>query len=84
VRGVPRRLARSGGEFSLVHGLRECFQFRPVELDLDERTLRVRQSVVIYQNKPIPIVQEPKSPAGRRTIKLAPEAVTMLRTHRTA
>jgi integrase len=37
---------------------------------------------VIYQNTPI--VQEPTSPAARRTIKLAPETVAMLPTHRTA
>jgi integrase len=65
-------------------GLRrgEALGVRWQDLDLDERTLRVRQSVVLYQNKPI--MQEPKSDAARRTIKLAPETVAMLRTHRTA
>jgi integrase len=65
-------------------GLRrgEALGVRWQDLDLDERILRVRQSVVIYQNKPV--MQEPKSPSARRTIKLAPEAVAMLRTHRTA
>jgi integrase len=65
-------------------GLRrgEALGVRWQDLDLDERILRVRQSVVIYENKPV--MQEPKSPAARRSIKLAPEAVAMLRTHRTA
>ena len=34
------------------------------DLDLEDRTLRVTQSVVIYKNKPV--VQEPKSAAARR------------------
>ena len=50
------------------------------DLDLDDRTLRVAQSVVIYKNKPI--VQEPKSDAARRVVKLDPETVALLRTHR--
>jgi integrase len=64
-------------------GLRrgEALGVRWQDLDLDARTLRVTQAVVLYQNKPI--VQEPKSPAARRVVKLDPETVTLLREHRT-
>jgi integrase len=63
-------------------GLRrgEALGVRWQDLDLDDRTMRVRQSVVIYKNKPI--IQEPKSAAARRVVKLDPETVAMLRSHR--
>jgi integrase len=63
-------------------GLRrgEALGVRWQDLDLDARTLRVAQSVVIYKHKPI--IQEPKSAAARRTVKLDPETVTTLRAHK--
>jgi integrase len=63
-------------------GLRrgEALELRWEDLHLDARTLRVAQSVVIHEGRPV--VQHPKSPAARRMVNLLPEAVIALRAHR--
>jgi integrase len=60
-------------------GLRrgEALGLRWADLDLDARILHVAQSVVVH--KGAPVIQEPKSAAARRVVKLLPETVSALR-----
>ncbi len=66
----------------LTTGLRrgEALGVRWQDLDLDAATLTVRQIVTVLGNKPH--IQEPKSAASRRTVRLTPETVHALRDHR--
>ena len=52
------------------------------DLDLDGGYARVRQTVVLVDNKPT--VSEPKTRRARRVVPLPPETVTALRVHRKA
>ncbi|MDP9363206.1 MAG: site-specific integrase [Chloroflexota bacterium] len=63
-------------------GLRrgELLGVRWRDLDLDRRTLTVRQCVVLWRGAPM--IQHPKSAASRRTVKLLPETAVALRSHR--
>jgi integrase len=67
----------------LSTGLRrgECLGVRWCDVDLDARTLKVRQSVVILAGKAH--AQEPKTASAQRTVKLPVETVAALREHRT-
>ena len=52
------------------------------DIDFDKGTLDIRRSLGWVKRKPI--LKEPKSKAGRRTIALPPFALTALRDHRAA
>lgn len=58
----------------------EMLGLRWQDLDLPNRRVHIRQSVVVLGKKPV--VQPPKSDAARRTVKLTPEVVEALAEHR--
>jgi integrase len=58
----------------------EVLGLRWKDVDLTESTVSVRQNVVLVDHQII--IEEPKSAAGRRTIKVDPETVAALRSHR--
>jgi integrase len=58
----------------------ELLGLRWADVDLDGASLNVRQVFVVYGK--IRAMKEPKTPASRRTIPLAAQAVTALRSHR--
>lgn len=66
----------------LSTGLRrgEALGLRWRDFNPDERLIRVSQSVVLLGDTPI--VQEPKTSAGRRSVKLPPEVIAALQAHR--
>ncbi len=49
-------------------------------IDLEAGTLRIESTWITVKGKPVP--SHPKTAAGRRSISLDPELVTLLRTHR--
>ncbi len=67
---------------ALSTGMRrgELLGLRWRDLDLDRRSLSVRQCVVIH--KGAALIEEPKTSSARRVVKLPAEAVEALREHR--
>lgn len=58
----------------------EVLGLRWKDIDFDNQTAAIRQSVVDHTGGPM--IQEPKTPSARRRIKLLPEALADLRTFR--
>jgi len=68
---------------ALTTGMRrgELLGLRWQDVDFEHRALHVRQSVVALNGAAH--IQEPKTSAARRTVKLPAEALAALKTHRT-
>lgn len=69
---------------ALKTGMRrgELLGLRWRDLDLDRGMAHVRQSVIVFDGKPC--IQTPKTAAAQRAVKLSPDVVAALRTHRKA
>lgn len=67
---------------ALALGLRrgELLGLRWQDLDLDKGLLHVRQSLVALKGRPV--IQQPKTDRGRRTLELTPELVAIIKCHR--
>jgi integrase len=67
---------------ALTRGLRrgELVGLRWSSIDLDARTLRVEQTLITVEGKPV--ASRPKTAAGLRSISLDPALVVLLRAHK--